>query len=190
MLVASLCSLALVDTSGRQLGGAIEVQTLDTMPPIELAAVQTNDIYLEVTGFTGGESTASKHSGLSTVIGVTSGVTRSSPTAKAIAESFIITKPIDAYTIQFAKAVNTGIHLATVRIFFTTPGQAPIDKFVYTLSDVVVMRSAQSFKDGDSTETVRLFFNRISMVYRKQNTTGTVTVFTYCWDYPTNTSCA
>ena len=158
---------------------------------VRLAAVQANTIFLSVPSFTGGESTDPKHPNMSTAFAVTAGVSKAVAGAKPLPEPFIITKPVDAFTPQFSLAVNEGRSLPSVSLYFNKAGDKPIDVFVYNLSNVTVTRSAQDLPLGsEATEVIRLSFSMITMIYRKVAPNGTVTPFTYCWDYKLAVNCA
>jgi type VI protein secretion system component Hcp len=179
--------------AGLAVAGSGPRRAVTELPEVDLAALNAQAIYLSVSGFTGGESTSSKHPGIGTATAVSSGVVTtatSTTTGKASPASVVITKPVDSYTPQFAKAVSTGAHISSVIIWFdmvTGDGERDIAKLA--LTDVLVKQSTLRFSSGATSEVVTLLVRREALTYWPQTVSGLGSPITWCWSFVTNTAC-
>jgi type VI protein secretion system component Hcp len=194
----ALMSAALVAAGvlvGSSVGQTERAVPRTQLPPLDLAAVDADNIYVAVSGYIAGESISAKHPFISTATAVASGVVTSASTTttgRVSPQSVVITKPVDSYTPQFHKSASSGAHLATVIIWFDrTTGEGEQDIVKLVLSDVLVKQSSLRFNTGgSSTETVTLLVRKQQLTYWPQKQDGSLgTAVVYCWNYATNLSC-
>jgi type VI protein secretion system component Hcp len=161
-----------------------------TIEGFRLAAANPTAIYLDVSGFTGGESTAEVHPGLGEALSVASGLAGNGA-SKATASSIAITRYVDSYTTQFETRLVKGTNTKTVTIYLTRDVSVPIDVAKYVLTDVRVRSDQLSFNsDGAGTEHVTLDARKIALTYTVQKQDGSAgTPRTFCWDFAANAAC-
>jgi type VI protein secretion system component Hcp len=165
--------------------------------PARLAAVNPSAIYLAVSGYTGGESTSALHPRLSTAFSVNSGLlnagSRTSP-GKVLANSIVITKPIDSYTTQFSKSASTGHSLTSVTLYLdkaidSSSTEQDVAKYVLSYA-FVKSDSLHSDTTGVGVETVQLQFSSVHITYYAYGSNGAVSnTYSYCWNFSTNAAC-
>jgi type VI secretion system Hcp family effector len=164
-----------------------------------LAAANADAIYLQVSGFTGGESDE-QHLNYVTANTVDSGVTNNGQpggskggggAGKAVPQQLVVTKPVDQFTPQFNHATSRVQLLRNVTLSMsqTGAGDTPYDSFQISADNVIVQLDHVAFSTGqDSVETVRMGFTKLTWTYQHQDDGGT-TQFTSCWDFAANRDC-
>lgn len=164
-----------------------------------LAASDGANLYLSVNGFVGGGSTSAAHPRVSTASSVDSGVTNNGitkggggGTGKTTPEQIVITKPIDAYTVQFDRAASQLRRISGLQIFLTREGSdtSPLDVFEIDASNVVVTSDSVRVEQGGSAvETVKVNFTQLTWTVRTRDEQGGVRSASYCFDFAASRTC-
>lgn len=169
-----------------------------SLSQLQLVAVTATGAWVSVSGWNGGGSTDSHHLGQAEVTRVTSGLVAAISTSstgagagKVKPDDVVITKSLDGYTTQFAKAASAGTNLRTVTISFSKQaGDLPADFLKYTLSGVTVHTDRLNLPVGSTTEVVGLHAASMKIVYTPTSDSGqTSAPFTYCFDFKNNRAC-
>jgi type VI secretion system Hcp family effector len=191
-------------TAALVLPGASPLRPAPTPPTdfwtaFSLASAQADSIYLEVDGFTGGDSTSDRHPNISTATQVDSGVNNTTNpltsggggggTAKSVPQQLVVTKGVDAYTPQFNHAASAANHLRSVTLHMSK-GTDTFDFFQIDAADVFIQGEHVQLATGkDAVELVRMAFTKIQWTYRAQNGTGVIDSTASCWDFKANKDC-
>lgn len=163
-------------------------EPLTTLRDVQLAANSYTTgytRYLAVSGFTGGDSLSDAHRGTAEIDQLRFGIAAA---AKARLDPVVITKTLDAYSPQFARAAATGQVLATVTVYVRrTSTSAQRDIATFVLSGVRVSRQVVA-ATGD--EQVTLAATQERMSYTTQSATGgSGQTYTFCFNQGTGRTC-
>ena len=160
-----------------------------------LPARAANDLILRIEGTAGiavpGESTITNHVGEIDALSFSWGVARNgTATGSSVnAQQLTLTKRLDKASPPLMLAVFQGTHFQRVKLFVRTQGANPLDYFVITMQDVVVMSCQPSGSaDGTILESISLSMGTIVFDYQPLNPDGTANgaKVTAGWNITTN----
>lgn len=161
-----------------------------------LPARAANDLILRIEG-TGssvaipGESAITNHVGEIDALSFRWGVARNgTATGSSVnVNELTLTKRLDKASPLLMLAVFQGTHYPRVKFFVRTQGASPLDYFVITMQDVVVMSCQPSGSaDGTILESISLSMGSILFDYQPLNPDGTANgaKVTAGWNITTN----
>jgi type VI protein secretion system component Hcp len=199
--VVALTGVALVtQSSPARIGATHSPARTATLHQALLAAYSADNIYVNVSGFLGGENSANDYPNSGFVDAVSSEVSANSSwnsagggasVGKAVFAPIVLSRPIDSFTTQFATALATGHKIRLVKIHFSKNYGAnqTFDAVTYALTDVLV-KSDKLRLDNGGTETVTLLARQLKITYTVQGDGGgPEKSFVFCWNVGTNTAC-
>lgn len=138
-----------------------------------------------------GDSLASQHPHEIVVTSMNWGVNNPAGTAAgAVINNLTVTKQIDSASPALMKATAAGTALGTIVITGEKSGTTPVTFVTLTLTGA----KARSFNEAGGlaalpVDSVAFSYTSMKLTYIRQNSTGTSTTFTACWNLLSHVAC-